>query len=729
MIQNCVGARKKDSWKGWKCKIDLVTNKLGTFLVIEDEGTEGLTGPNLFTSEIEKKISNEEEIPATWRLARFSSRNVSGGNQTGAGKFGVGKSVYSACSIDYDYCFDSLREDGLYVANRNEAGRIFEKAYEGDEAKNYIKQITGMPAKTTVGSRIIIINPKKEIINSINNGEMFSYIQESWWRCIDMMPDGSGIFMNGMQVTMPDLGTNENSYELSKPYVYAPGYRVKKFGFFVKRKDNINEWRGISYYRKGMRIGLVDIADIPNAIKDRFWGYIEVDKEWEELLSEIEDAVHYGVKSGKKHTKTYQNLRLYISEIVNRLLVDWGYIKDKEHENKKLKEALKELTTEVQNLFDNLGFEDLGKGAKLPDFSVRWRNIVYPHEGNLTVLEGDVITFGFRISNNYITDRKFSYSIDVISKADDRVVSSFLNDTVMIKAGEIYDRDLNYKVSSSTATRFEENRLVLRVKASGNTKEKRKEIPFFFDTEKNVDSNREVILTLHSIDMPHENSRRVDFGDSLKNITYLVENKRSFPLEFSLNVSIHSCEEPTNPKIMDIGQFKGAATPYEEVLLTGIPDIVFLEDQLSEYLESGTLEIRARLIALADSDEYEKGDRITHYYQRIFLNKDDKSGKEGSFEARTSDEPENFRRSWCKGGSRYIFINSGHPAYKVSQANDEEWKDYIRQEMLKQFVLLYLEEGKYAMFGNGDDITIMDPIDASKCVLDKIEEVYQRSFK
>ena len=53
----------------------------------------------------------------------------------------------------------------------------------------------------------------------------------------------------------------------------------------------------------------------------------------------------------------------------------------------------------------------------------------------------------------------------------------------------------------------------------------------------------------------------------------------------------------------------------------------------------------------------------------------------------------------------------------------------MKQEMLKQYVLLYLEEGKYSMFGDGKDITTMDPIEAGKCIMDKIEEVYERSFK
>ena len=336
VIQNASGARAKDSWKNWKCKIDLMINTKGTFLVIEDEGTEGLTGPNLSASEIMQIIDRDEEIDSSWRLARFSSRNVSGGVQTGAGKYGVGKSVYSAASKTYDYCFDSLRKDGVYVANRNEAGQIFEKAFENDEAKKYIADVTGLKAKEQVGTRIIILNPKEEITEGIQSGEMRRYIQENWWRCIEKMPDNAGIYLNGERVDSPEFAEFEKQYELPRAESFADGYRVKKFGFFIDKKGSETGWHGVSYYRMGMKIGTVDLVDIPKSISDRFWGYLEVDKEWEERLADIEDAVHYGVKAGKKHTTVYQNMRLFISQKVNGLLIGWKYIKDKEYEDKKL---------------------------------------------------------------------------------------------------------------------------------------------------------------------------------------------------------------------------------------------------------------------------------------------------------------------------------------------------------------------------------------------------------
>lgn len=49
--------------------------------------------------------------------------------------------------------------------------------------------------------------------------------------------------------------------------------------------------------------------------------------------------------------------------------------------------------------------------------------------------------------------------------------------------------------------------------------------------------------------------------------------------------------------------------------------------------------------------------------------------------------------------------------------------------MLKQYVLLYLAEGKYDMFGEeGKDFADLEPQEAADQVLSKIENVYYRSL-
>lgn len=124
-IQNAVGARKTDKWKNWSCDISFVENEHGRFVIVEDCGTVGLTGKNTPSEEINEMMAQGKTLPSTERLSRFTSMFNSGGNTTGGGLFGAGKSVYSVASSTYTYYFDSLREDGKYVANINKCGHSY----------------------------------------------------------------------------------------------------------------------------------------------------------------------------------------------------------------------------------------------------------------------------------------------------------------------------------------------------------------------------------------------------------------------------------------------------------------------------------------------------------------------------------------------------------------------------------------------------------------------------
>ena len=51
-IQNAVGARVGSKWTNWRCDISVVTNHHGTFVVVEDSGTCGLTGSNKYIPDV-----------------------------------------------------------------------------------------------------------------------------------------------------------------------------------------------------------------------------------------------------------------------------------------------------------------------------------------------------------------------------------------------------------------------------------------------------------------------------------------------------------------------------------------------------------------------------------------------------------------------------------------------------------------------------------------------------
>lgn len=727
-IQNAVGARKTNKWAGWHCDISYVENDKGRFVVIEDSGTVGLTGRNTPGSEVNQMMAEGKVLPPEERLSRFTSLFNSGGNKTGGGLYGAGKSVYSVASEDYTYYFDSLRGDGKYVANVNAAGEVMQTALEDDAARQYILDKTGMPAKTTVGTRVIITSPKQELSDAIQNGDIIPYIQESWWLIIQRLTNDAAITVNGKPVTVPgDIKNTPHSFELQNPEIYAAGHKVKHFGLYVF-DDGSNRWSGISYYRKGMKIGDIDIKDVPKKVEGKFWGYIEVDELWEDELSEIEDKVHFGVSKGKKKTITYQNMKNYCNSKFRANMVEWGYIKDKESEDKKLKDELRSIAEELQDLFDKLEFEDLGKGPQKADFDIRWQDIRYPEADSERVTSGDTISFSARIKSSYAADKRFDYKLSVIDPENGAVLSQIDAGKVTVHSNTVHCMDFTHKVTKENSRQFAENRIILSVKVIGSGKEKTKILPYFFDTDKPDNSRETVGLTLHECVFPVQGSRRVNFGECVRSVCWKIENKRNHVLKYRLNASIHNASDKTCPKIADVVSITGEIQPFEDAVTPYVEKIEFDQAVYERYLTEGVLELRARLIANEDDQMYEKGDKITSYHFKIFLNTDEKNGKRDSFNIELANAADRYERAWRTPGSgRSITLNIGHAAYLNLSDYPDLQHDYLKEQMMKQYVLLYLDEGRFDVFGEG--FSELESQEAVDRVLQKVESVYYESLK
>lgn len=730
-IQNAVGARKTKKWKNWSCDISFKQNKCGSFIIVEDFGTVGLTGKNTPAEEINKMMAEGITLPPTERLSRFTSMFNSGGNITGGGLFGAGKSVYSVASEDYTYYFDSLREDGKYVANINEHGQVMTTALEGNDAKKFIFDNTGLEEKRVTGTRVIIKSPKPKLVKSISDGEFISYIQESWWLIIKRLGKDCSISVNGIPVEVPSdiIKDASHTFELRSPELYAENYKVKHFGLYIFDKGN-NRWSSISYYRKGMKIGEIELKDIPDKLKGKFWGYVEVDEAWEDDLAEIEDKVHFGVSKGKKLCAAYQYLKNYCNNKTREKLIEWGYIKDKETSDKKLKDELMQIAEDIQNLFDKLGFEDLGKGPQKADFDVRWQNITYPIADSEKVTTGDTIKFSMRINSTYVADKRFEYKLYVLNPKTGLVVSQIAKDQITVKSNTVFKKDFVHEISKSNSNQYEENRIILVVKVIGSGKEKKKELPYFYDIDRPNNSREVVNLTLHECLFPNDGSRRVNFDESIRKVCYRIENKRNHELSYKLNISIHNASDKTCHKIVDIVSFSNTVKPFEDAITPYINEIKFTKAFYEQYLPSGVLELRARLIANEDDNQFEKGDKITSYHFKLFLNRDEKNGKEDAFDVQSIYAPENYKRSWhTPGNGRTIYLNVGHLAYLNVEDYPDIQHEYLREQMLKQYVLLYLNEGKYGMFGEqGKNFAELEPQEAADQVLEKIESVYTQSL-
>ena len=392
---------------------------------------------------------------------------------------------------------------------------------------------------------------------------------------------------------------------------------------------------------------------------------------------------------------------------------------------------MKLIAEDIQDLFDKLGFEDLGKGPQKADFDVRWQDITYPVADSERVTTGDEIKFSMRIKSTYAADKRFEYRLYIMNPQTGVVVSQIATDKITVKSNTVFKQDFIHKVSKINSEQYAENRIVLSVKVIGSGKEKKKELVFFYDIDRPNNSRDIVNLSLHECLFPVEGSRRVNFDEAVRKVCYKIENKRNHKLSYKLNVSVHNASDITCPKIIDVASFVGEIEPFDEIRTDYIEEILFARRVYESYLTEGVLELRARLIANEDDEQFEKGDKITSYYYKIFLNTDEKNGKNDSFDIQLVMAPENYKRSWfTPGNGRTIHLNVGHVAYLNVKDYPEFQHEYLREQMLKQYVLLYLAEGKYDMFGEqGKDFMELEPQEAADQVLEKIESIYAQSLK
>ena len=135
---------------------------------------------------------------------------------------------------------------------------------------------------------------------------------------------------------------------------------------------------------------------------------------------------------------------------------------------------MQSIAEELQDLFDNLEFENLGTGPQKPDFDVRWQDIRYPVAETEKVTSGDEIAFSVRIKNSYTTDKKFDYKILVVDPENRSVLHQIDAGEITVKANTVHRMDKIHTVTKKNSKQYAENRIVLSVKVIGSGKEKTK---------------------------------------------------------------------------------------------------------------------------------------------------------------------------------------------------------------------------------------------------------------
>lgn len=731
VIQNAVGARINPSkWNGWKCFINLIKNDKGQFLLVEDFGTAGLTGPNLTISQIAEMCSNDDDFPESFRLARLSCRNVSGDLKAGAGLFGVGKTLYSAASKPKHckYFFESVIESGEYRANVNDKNQLIaDGALLGGVGKQYIKEETGIEPIDHVGTRFIIVDPKDEIIDSILSGRMLNDAAETWWRILPYLKEDEGIFINGTRVEIPAQYREANIYNgqgisSEKHNDLIDGLCTKKYGLFVC-KELDTQLRGFYFYRRGMKIGKIELQDIPKEIEDKFYGFIELQSDYENELSNIESGTHYDIDGTKKNSRIYSALRDFVREFFRECMISWGYVKVKDNENKRLYMMAKELQAQIQNLFKQQGFEEIGKGDIKKQYHAGFQDIIFPNKDEeRTVHINDKIKFKFYIKNHNVFENTYDVRIFIKSSSKSTLVYS---DIVLVDGVSHHISDeVCLDINEMIAERYSDNSIILDVVPKIGKKNENKKIYFYFDVETKKNSERDFDLVMSNRRMPRTNDKRINTEESMTEIEYNIGNNTSFPAKIVLTVNTLNCEDG-NTLIENVFRDNYLIEPFSEIQ-TNPFDITFKKTIYEDKLSKGKIQIRAKAIILEKCGEYTKGDVVGENNYFIFFNKNQKAGIEDSFEPKIIKLPEDKRCAWVEGkqGNWKIIINVGHPEFEL--LSDNKMQDmYIARSMIKEFAYLYLKEGMFSAIVKEDpDGNKTSSVDLIEILNRKIDELW-----
>ena len=492
-IQNCWDARKdaENKSKNWKCEIELHESGNDKIVTITDFGTWGLTGRRLEEEDLEKDQPLEER----WcRFENFAFENENVKDKHLLGSRGRGKFVFSGASDTMITLYETLRDDKVYRLGMRKVERLDAPNWlaEGQSAKDILKTKTKglLQPLNHVGTRIIIMDPKKELVEDIKDGHMEQFISETWWELIEKF--GAKIFvkhsgksilvkpftetlphsaMTATKITRPRQSIEQKFYVKENVPIPNSRYRIRKLYILYDPGRTFDDRQlGISIQRDGMSVTHFQMTDLGSGLSDHMTGFVTFEnvkgKGFENELRKVEGPEHYSFNKDKitkslefvlsKHYHDFARKELGWKETksakatesdrkandrarnqANKIAKRMGIGKGPKKTVKKKKTGIKRTPQPVQIQLNDLGFPD-------PDTE----RVNY---------EESIKKIGARVVNNVNTDIKVGIKIEIRSvERDVQVYGKFIyiNGNFSSKKGDVsgYCCDKTIKIEKADFT-------------------------------------------------------------------------------------------------------------------------------------------------------------------------------------------------------------------------------------------------------------------------------------
>jgi len=448
-IQNAWSARKYKKGGGWSFKFELLEIGHRKFLLMTDEGTWGLTGRVLTPEEYEKDLLGEERWGRFEGVAFTQPRA-----ERTLGSRGRGKFIFVGASKEHTILYDTLRDDGFYRFGFRTVIKTESPvdAFDDDEGKQKLREMTGnlIEPLSSVGTRIIIVNPVDELVEDLKGGQFLRNIGETWWEIILKRGATIKVRIGGRERTASipkEFDLKEEDSRKIKVWIkknqripVAFGeVRIKTFHIvYSGDKRAPKDIRGVAIQRHGMKICTIEPRYMGKEIAERLYGYINFDPDTEEALLEDEGIEHYSYDFRKPLPGAIK--RLVEDEMMRFAQEKLGYGVDaKELRRQQQRNAERRALVAINRFAKEIGIGigpgrrgGGGGGPRIPkEIYIEFDDMNFPRQDDLRVNYGESISnIKAKIVNNSDTDVVVRFKLFV--RFYDRLIKTYAEQDFVI---------------------------------------------------------------------------------------------------------------------------------------------------------------------------------------------------------------------------------------------------------------------------------------------------------
>ena len=450
-IQNGWSARKYKKGRGWSLKFQLLEIARRKFVLMTDEGTWGLTGRVLAPEEYEKDLLGEERWGRFEGVAFTQPRA-----ERTLGSRGRGKFIFVGASKEHTILYDTLRNDSSYRFGFRTVIKTESPiaAFDGDEGKQKLREMTGnlIEPLSSVGTRVIIVNPVDELVEDLKSGQFLRNIGETWWEIILKRDATIKVRIDGQERTASipkEFDLKEEDSKKIKVWIkknqripVAFGdVRIKTLHIVYSEDKRVPEdIRGVAIQRDGMKICKLEPKYIGREIAEGLHGYINFDPDTEEALLEDEGIEHYSYDFRKPLPRTIK--RFVEDEMLKFAKEKLGYGVDaREARRQQQRNAERRALTAVNSFARALGI-GAGPGVRAPSgdgeretkkVRIRMEELLLPRRNDLKVNYGETVgNIKIHILND--DERDLDMRVKLFLRFYDEVLKTFLEGDVKVKA-------------------------------------------------------------------------------------------------------------------------------------------------------------------------------------------------------------------------------------------------------------------------------------------------------